>query len=487
MERWDKLFPTPQRQVAVSSTSGPQTEDELRDFVFRTWGAEIPDEVVCECHTTPWRAFADAYFAKHPVSIWKASRGYGGKSFLLALLGLTEAVALGSDVNILGGSFEQSSNVLTYASKWWGLGSAPTHLLRSEPGAKETRLVFGNRIRALMASQRSVRGPHPQRLRLDEIDEMDLRILEAAQGQPMTTGGILKQTVMSSTHQYADGTMTKILNRAAENGWPVYEWCYRENMEPHGWLSNVEVETKKNEVTQGMWDAEYELQEPSPENRAIDTDAVKAMFLRELGVFTGEIGEYIEIEPPERFGLYSTGADWGKKTHFTVIVTVRGDCNPARLVAYERRRREPWPMMVGRFDQRLDRYGGLAAHDATGIGDVVADLIKHSVKDVIMAGRNRADLLSEYIAAVERGEYVAPFITAIEREHRLASTDDVYSSAQQFHLPDGIAAMALAHRALPVGAFKREAVNAALTGASGLKDVPHPAEGVFVDVPLLEG
>ena len=38
-------------------------------------------------------------------------------------------------------------------------------------------------IQALTAAQTAVRGAHPTRLLLDEIDEMKLPILEAAQGQ----------------------------------------------------------------------------------------------------------------------------------------------------------------------------------------------------------------------------------------------------------------------------------------------------------------
>jgi len=40
------------------------------------------------------------------------------------------------------------------------------------------------------------------------------------------------QTVASSTHHNAVGTMTEILKRAAEKGWPVYKWCYRETLKP---------------------------------------------------------------------------------------------------------------------------------------------------------------------------------------------------------------------------------------------------------------
>jgi hypothetical protein len=350
----------------------PETDDELRALVLALWGVRIPDVQVCPNHTTPWRAFSDAFFARSPVTVWKASRGFGGKTFLLAVLGLTEAALLRADVNVLGGSGEQAARVHEYMFQWWALDSAPRYLLLDDPSKRETHFVSGNFVRALMASTRSVRGPHPQRLRIDEVDETDLLVVDAAMGQPMSRGGIVAQTVLSSTHQYADGPMTEILTRAGARGWPVYEWCWRETLEPHGWLAQTEVDRKRLEVTDAMWKAEYDLQEPSPETRAINPDKVKAMFDRTLGNFEGAPRKYVEVESPDAAAKYATGADWAKKQDWTIISTLRTDCKPARLVAFERLGREPWPAMVARLDERMNRYGGAAAHDGTGIGDVVA-------------------------------------------------------------------------------------------------------------------
>lgn len=244
----------------------PQTEDALRAFVWATFGARIPDVPVCLHHTTPWRAFADAYFARAPVSVWKAARGFGGKSFLLALLGMTEAITLGAYVTILGGSGEQSNRVHEYMRQAWQKPSMPAYLLASDPSKRETHLTNGGLIQALTASSRSVRGPHSSRLRLDEVDEMELAIFEAAQGQPMGTPTTPKQTVISSTHHYVRRTMTIALERAYENGWLIAEWCWRESLQPHGWLAQSEVDTKRNEVTAQMWATEYELQRPSLSN-----------------------------------------------------------------------------------------------------------------------------------------------------------------------------------------------------------------------------
>lgn len=208
----------------------PEDDDELWLWMQAIWGMRIPRTRVCEHHSTPFEAFADAYFARNPVAIWKASRGFGGKSRLLASLVLQEACFLPAQVTILGGSGAQSLIVHAHTVESWSMPHAPKHLMTEDPTKYDTRLANGAWIRSLMASQSSVRGPHPQRLRLDEIDEMELEILEASQGQPMRgrigpQKGIETQTVMSSTHQYPDKTMTAMLKRASENGWPIYEWC----------------------------------------------------------------------------------------------------------------------------------------------------------------------------------------------------------------------------------------------------------------------
>lgn len=444
-----------------------RTEAELRLYVKHAFGIIVPDKQICDDHVSPWRAFADAYFARYPVSVWKASRGFGGKTFTLALLGLTEATTLKADVNVLGGSGEQSERVLEHTQTFWGHDNAPRQLLASDPSQRITRLVWGNKIRALLASQKSVRGPHPQRLRMDEIDEMELDILDAAMGQPMRGAtDITPQTVLSSTHQYADGTMTEILRRAGEKGWNYQEWCYRETLHPHGWLHPAEIEQKRAEVTASMWDVEYEGQEPSPESRAIQSEAVEAMFDAKLGVFDGALHEYIQIEEPFANHPYAHGTDWARKHDYTVIVTLRTDVRPMRVVAFERTHRLDWPVMVDKLNERIRYWGGTSMHDGTGIGDVVGQYLDQPSEGFLFTGQQRKDLLSEYIAAIENRDIVCPRIKYMYNEHRLASVEDVYSSTQKHHLPDSIAAGALMWRASNSG-----------FDASSMSDLGH-VEGV---------
>lgn len=415
----------------------------LRDYL----GVTLPHKRCCAGHTTPWEAVHDAFFARSIVAVWKASRGFGGKSFTLSALAMAELLFLRADVNILGGSGEQSKRVLESIGKLWAHAHFPREWMASEePSAQRQTTVWGNKIVALMASQASVRGPHPQRLRMDEVDEMKLSILNSALGQPMSKGGVSSHVVLSSTHQYPDGTMAQMLKRAAEEGWRVFEWCYRENLEPHGWLSLAEVERKRAVLTTAMWETEVELQEPSAEGRAFDTEKVEAAFVLDL-----------ELEPPVEGARYGTGGDWAKKKNNTVIATIRHDVTPARVVAIRVTNRRPWPDMVADLDAQAQRYPGPVVHDNTGLGQVVHDLIAVQADPFDMVGRQRAELLSEYVAAVEHGELLWPRdpnnrdLELAYSEHKYATREDLYKGSKdgssKHHLPDTISAGALAWRA----------------------------------------
>jgi len=427
-----------------------RNERELREFVRTAFGAKIPDKIVVPGHSTPWRAFADAYFARSRVSVWKASRGFGGKSYLLALLGLTEALTLKADVKILGGSGAQSKNVQDYISdEFYKFERAPKGLWQGEPLTTISRFVHGNTIAALMASSKSIRGPHPQRLRCDEVDEMALPLFDAALGQPMSrveNGQVIvpAQTVASSTHHYPDGTMTEIVKRANEKGWPVYEWGWQETSAQGGWLLHSEVEAKRTEVPASMWVVEYDLQEPVAEGRAIITDYVNKMFDKRLGTYKGAVGEYVEIEAPVKGARYVTGADWAKEQDYTCIVTFRIDEHPFKLVAFERRQREPWPRMVGRYDKRVRRYRGKALHDETGLGSVIQDYKQSRGGGVILNGSRRRNIFTNYVAAIEDGAFIAPDIEWMKNEHKYCDVGDLYGSG---HPPDSIVAGALAYNA----------------------------------------
>ena len=433
-------------------TRPPRDDDELYSLVQGLWGITIPRYKVCEHHQAPFDAFATAFFAREPQVLVHGSRGLSGKTEMMSCLGLTQAVVWGADNNIVGGSENQSKNALEHMKRFWNYPNAPSYMMVKD-NTEEMVLANNSVIRPLTASQRSVRGPHPARLLLDEIDEMDPEIMESAKGQPMPQRNWLgveipAQTIMVSTLQYADGTMMQEMRRFEEEGLPIYSWCYKDTANPtDGWLSQEFIEQKKREVSKERWRVEYDLGEPSIGNRAFDSQAVEDTFslpCPEPIRKTRDYEEY-EYEKVRQDRDYVISADWAQAVDFTEITVWDVTSDPIRCVYRVRMRRLPYPKMIGVFNMLQNRYNAAEGiHDSTGLGRVVSDLLENRVRNFVMAGRDRDNMLSEYVAAVERGQIRAPRMQTMYKEHLYCAVEDLYARGKEFHLPDSVCSAALA-------------------------------------------
>jgi hypothetical protein len=425
------------------------------------WGVTIPRHTCGNPdHTAPFKAFADAYFNRGgTITLWHGSRGLSGKSFMLGILGLTKAFLLGADTNVLGGSLSQSQNLHIHMRNALDSENSPRYMVDTE-SAFLIKLTNKAHIRPLTASQKTVRGPHPPFLILDEIDEMDIDILDAALGQPMPQknylGEILQPyTVMCSTWQNPEGTFTEVRRRFEERGLPIIQWCYQCSANPiDGWLTQETIDNKKLEIPAEMWRTEYELGEPSIGNRAFNPDAVDRMFDKAPEPLYEKVEKDYEeyrFAEYERDGYYVAAADWGKEQDYTVISVWRGDRDPYQLVYYLRVNRRPYPQMIGWFNDAIQRYSADAIHDGTGLGNVVNDYVDIRARSFLMTGANRANMLTEYVNAVEKGRLKAPRIKTAYLAHKYAQVGDLYSNSQAFHLPDEVCSFSLAFRTMNRG------------------------------------
>jgi hypothetical protein len=437
----------------------PQNDHELWWAVRATWGVKIPRTRVCPNHSTPFEAFSDAYFARHPQAMWLGSRGFSGKTFTMSLLGLTEMCFLGAFVSVLGGSGAQALRVQESMNALWHHEGAPKHLLLKAPTKFDTELSNGGKARTLMASQTSVRGPHPSRLRIDEIDEAELSIVQAALGQPMRqkslvpgVGKIETSTVFSSTHTYPDGPVTFYKKEFTEKGFPVFSWCYKDTSnQVDGWLDPDEVDRKRLEIPAQMWRNEYDILEPNFEGRAIDEESVERMFDPQWDIQKGKEGYYYQFIDPRPDRDYVTGVDWAKKKDFTVIVTWDSTQLPWKMAAFEKINRKPWPAMVGRLNKRWEKYGGIVVSDSLGIGNVINDYIEYprgAMRDHLvqfeMAGKVRSEMITELVQGVENNDFLAPRVESMYDDFRFVTPENLYNIGTTSHLPDTIAATAMA-------------------------------------------
>jgi hypothetical protein len=237
--------------------------------------------------------------------------------------------------------------------------------------------------------------------------------------------------------------------------------CMEETKQPHGWLPQSDIDSKKKTVTELMWKNEYCLAVPTSESLAIHPSSLDMLFDKSMGEYKGGLGEKIELDPltpKEReaweikrreegindpypdYVRFLTGADWAKEQDNTVIFVIREDCNPMRLVAFYRMGRAPWPAMVGKFDEYNKKYKGRSYHDNTGLGDVIDDYLETNSRGVNMVGKKRKDMLTDCIGTIERQQLVMPYIRYVYEELSQASWNDVYGSG---HLPDALSALSL--------------------------------------------
>ena len=264
---------------------------ELLDFIEVYWKLRIPRAQVCPEHTPPAEYIADSFFETVQDSVCWANRG-GGKTLLGALsTWLDTTFKSGCASKILGGSQEQSKRMyehLTGEGDGWGLVTEDfQHLLRGEMLAQRTVLNNLSNIQILTASSKSVRGAHPQKIKLDEVDEMDPKIYEAALLAPQTKRGIKASVQIYSTMHRAYGLMNKVITDAVESGYKVYKWCVFDVMEKcvgrdcvacelwedcqgkaknaDGFYSIEDAISEKRKVSQDTWNCEMLCLMPSQE------------------------------------------------------------------------------------------------------------------------------------------------------------------------------------------------------------------------------
>lgn len=287
----------------------PRTKEELAVYCATVLNVRFPHPksnnkyCVDNGHMSPLDAIWAAYAEIDAFAIWYAMRG-SGKTFDLSLLTWLESVFKPRCwTTILGGSLEQSIKAVSYLNDLWDMPALKSMksklLVNGQVAGRGFKTTHGSIVQALAASTKSVRGPHPQKLRLDEVDEMEEKIYYGALGQPKERYNILDNVIISSTLHNAFGLMSEIIDNRAEIGAAYYPWCIHEVLEPRGFWGIKEFERKKSQLTIAMLDAEYYLKRPKVGDTIFDFDSVdRAYFRGRKDIFDNKV--YTEA-----------GLDWG--------------------------------------------------------------------------------------------------------------------------------------------------------------------------------
>jgi len=188
----------------------------------------IPAVAVCPNHCAPFDAVSAPFFG-HTTNYLKHANRHGYKTMGDAFLMFVESVMFnGCKSKILGGSGTQSKNVYEYLQMF---GDIPACHEKTKSLFVQ-RAIFKNRseVSILTQSMKSVRGPHPQKLRLDEIEEFDASVFRAALATTRSFGGVSSSIGMGSTHHKRSGIMANLLKEHLKRGIALFQWCIFEVM-----------------------------------------------------------------------------------------------------------------------------------------------------------------------------------------------------------------------------------------------------------------
>ena len=183
-------------------------------------------------HTSPFRVLSDVLLDRIFYYIIWACRA-GSKTFLYGGLDTwyKSCVNARLETKILGGSEGQSLLSYEAIATFWKLTDLEKEFLVRPMLKQSGEWKNGSKVSILTASSKSVRGPHPQILKLDEVDEIDETVYNDALSQPQQKYGYPSSLGQFSTNHQIDGQMDRAIAQAVLMDIPVYRYCVWEVLE----------------------------------------------------------------------------------------------------------------------------------------------------------------------------------------------------------------------------------------------------------------
>ncbi|MEE8448565.1 MAG: terminase family protein [Thermodesulfobacteriota bacterium] len=167
------------------------------------------------------------------------------------------------------------------------------------------------------------------------------------------------------------------------------------------------VKEAKQAYPQSAWDQEYECSFEAMED-AVFKEAVIQSCIKEVQLETSG-------QPGHR---YVTGWDLARKKDYTVGVTLDVTESPVKLVAFERFRNKPWPLVAEIIEAQTKTFPGKVIIDSTGLGDPVLQFLNVPVEGFIFTARSKLNLIQSLVLNMERGEIQSPNIPQLVEELR---------------------------------------------------------------------
>lgn len=211
--------------------------DEILHFYIRYYlGFYIPRKRFCRDHVGPFKFISDMFFEKVRSAIAFANRT-GGKTQDTAILNhLDMMFKPDCEIASAGAIKQQADRCREYFERFHMNNEYIKDYLLKSPTKTISVYKNGSYSEIITASIAGFNGPHPQKVRLDEVELMDWDVIQQGLSISQTKKGIMSQILYLSTRKFSSGTMQRLLDQAKNDtrkvgGYQIYKWCIWEILE----------------------------------------------------------------------------------------------------------------------------------------------------------------------------------------------------------------------------------------------------------------
>ncbi|MBW8001744.1 MAG: hypothetical protein FVQ80_06940 [Planctomycetes bacterium] len=287
-------------------------------YITEFLNLNIPRQRTCELfnpdkheadypHCSPFDLVADMFFEEVRNVIVFANRT-GGKTTNVAVLNhLDMAFKGGCEVASAGAIKEQANKVYKYFLGFHK-NSTLSSLYERIPTKSKTIYTNHSEQEVITGTVTGLNSPHPQKVRLDEVELIEWDVIQEAHSMSMSKEGITGQNLFLSTRKYDSGTFQRLLEEADDTGMVVYSWCIWEILEKCTFDCKEKTEDEcpvwgKPVVCRGMAHSctgYYKIEDFIDKVRMLNKDVLDA--------------QWFNKKPSTEFLVY--GKNWNKGVHY---------------------------------------------------------------------------------------------------------------------------------------------------------------------------
>lgn len=203
--------------------NGFEDDDDLLFYVKEFLGFAYPQKPFCSHHTPPAQILCDTYFERFTFLLIWANRT-GGKTRMVSILNHLDALYKGPiEIVNAGAALEQAIKGYQYFLESFNHPLLKKYL--PDPIQSKSELTNGSVVSVITGSMKGFNGPHPQKVRIDEVELMLWLVLMEGLNMSKSKGRIKSQDVLSSTRKVSHGTVQRLIDEKEERGLKLMSYC----------------------------------------------------------------------------------------------------------------------------------------------------------------------------------------------------------------------------------------------------------------------